>query len=384
MNSIELTKKLISFKSVTPEDDGIMKFISETLQGLNFKKILVKSFSDINENAKDTLNLYASLFEETSGNNLCFAGHVDVVPAGKEYLWKYGPFEPVVEDGILYGRGASDMKAAIAAFITAVSEFLEENKGFKKGNISFLLTGDEEGNAINGTAKMLKHINGLGIKIDDCIVGEPTSEVKIGDIIKIGRRGSISFNLTINGVGGHIAYPAFTKNPITELAKVIVALKAEKFDNGTEFFERSNLEVVKVLVENEATNVVPEAASCFFNIRFNNLHTSEALVKKVHEIISKATDFSFKISHYSSGESFLNEKAEIADVTLNAVKEICGFEASFSTSGGTSDARFIKNYAQVVELGMRNKTAHKIDENVGIEEIETLKNIYKKILYKYF
>ena len=384
MNATELTKKLISFKTVSPEDNGVMEFVSGVLKELNFEQILVKNFTDINEKAKDTLNLYASLFKEKRGKNLCFAGHVDVVHEGKEYLWKYNPFEAVIEDGVLYGRGACDMKAAIGCFLAAVKEFLEENKGFNEGNISFLLTGDEESNAINGTQKMLKHIESLGIKIDDCIVGEPTSESTLGDTIKIGRRGSMACNLSITGVMGHIAYPQFAKNPITELAKVIVALKAEKLDEGNEFFAPSNLEVVKILVENNAENVIPESASCFFNIRFNNIHTSLKLYEKVNEIIKKTTDFNFKLSHSVSGESFINAKSNISNILFSAVKEVCGLESNFSTSGGTSDARFIKNYCNVAELGMLNKTAHKIDENVSVSEIETLTKIYKNAISKYF
>ena len=380
----ELAIKLISFNTISPNDDGIMDFIQNLLTKIGFEYSIIKKFTDINEEAKDTLNLYSSLFKQNSGKNLCFAGHVDVVPAGKEFLWKYPPFEPVIEDGVLYGRGASDMKSAIACFIIAVNEFLEENKNWNKGNISLLLTGDEEDNAINGTQKMLKEIDKLGIKLDAVLVGEPTSENTVGDTIKLGRRGSISFNLEVEGVQGHIAYPHLAKNPVHELAKIMHELANLKLDEGTENFSPSSLQIVKLNCENTASNVIPKTASCFFNIRFNNLHNGTDLARFIHNFIASKTNFNFKISNNISGEAFLTESGEFANCVKNAVLEVCNFEPKFSTSGGTSDARFIKDYAPVLELGVLNKTAHKIDENVPIQDMEKLKNIYKKILCNYF
>lgn len=397
MDALYLAKKLISFESVTPNDGGVLEFISNALTEIGFEEVLVKEFSDINKKAKNTLNLYAQVFRTSSksddlgevlrgenGRNLCFAGHVDVVPPGKEYLWRFSPFEPTVEDGILYGRGASDMKAAIACFIAATNLFLKENKGWNNGNISILLTADEEGDAINGTSKMLKYISSLGYKMDDVIVGEPTSEKTLADTIKIGRRGSISFNLEIIGVEGHIAYPHLAQNPITELAKVIVLLKGLKLDDGTEFFQSSNLEVVKIGPEENASNVIPGSATCFFNIRYNNLHKGEDLAKQIRDLIGGGCSMKFRLSYDISGESFLSEKTELADIAFKCARKIKGFDPNFSTSGGTSDARFIKDYTNVIELGMLNNTAHKIDECVKLADIEELTEIYKKIIETYF
>jgi succinyl-diaminopimelate desuccinylase len=374
----DLAMKLISFKTVSPEDNGVMEFLEGILQDIGFKNILIQKFTDIDETAKDTLNMYASLHSDVNLKNLCFAGHVDVVPAGKEYLWKFPPFEPAIEDGILYGRGASDMKCAIACFIFALKEALEE--GLVRGNISLLLTGDEEANAINGTKKMLYEITKRGIKMDAVIVGEPTSEERLGDVIKIGRRGSISFNLELEGVEGHIAYPHLAKNPVHEIGKLINLLSNLKLDDGNDFFAPSSLQVVKLEVANNAENVIPKTASCFFNIRFNNIHTPENLKKYIQDFIAKNTDFKFKLQVRISGDAFLTPKGEFADLVFNAVKEVCQFEPKFSTSGGTSDARFIKDYAPVVELGVLNKTAHKTDECVSIEDMIKLKDIYKKLI----
>jgi succinyl-diaminopimelate desuccinylase len=383
-NLTELCIKMLSFKTITPHDDGIMDFIQATLKEIGFEYSILKKFTDINEEAKDTLNLYSSLFSKSDGKNLCFAGHVDVVPPGKEFLWKYPPFEPVIEDGILYGRGAVDMKTAIASFIVAVKEFLEENKEFNKGNISFLLTGDEEDNAINGTQKMLLELKKLGIKLDGVIVGEPTSEEKVGDTVKLGRRGSISFNLIIEGVQGHIAYPHLAKNPIHELGKIIYELSNLYLDDGNQSFSPSSLQIVKIETENKASNVIPKTASCFFNIRFNNFYSGEDLIKLINNFITSKTNFNFKLSNFVSGECFLTNQGELSNCVKRAIFDVCDFETKFSTSGGTSDARFIKNYAPVLELGVLNKTAHKIDENSSIEDIYKLKDIYKKILMNFF
>ena len=386
MNEIELSKKLIAFETVTPQDNGITDFISNFLaKEVGFAEIIIKNFTDVNEKAKDTLNLYASLFKHTSKkNNFCFAGHLDVVPAGKEYLWKFPPFEPTIEDGVLYGRGASDMKTAVASFIIATKEFLNENQGFDKGNISILLTCDEEGNALNGTPKMLKFISEMGITLNHVLVGEPTSEETVGDTIKNGRRGSISFTLTIEGKQGHIAYPALAKNPIHELVKLASILSDYTLDEGCEGFLPSSLQIVKLSPEFGADNVIPASASCFFNIRFNSLHTGSSIKEKISEIIKQNTEFKFKLTSFLSGEAFLTVDEKFAIIVQKSIKEVAEVEAKLSTSGGTSDARFIKNYASVLELGMPSSTAHQIDESVKVSEITTLKNIYKKILHNYF
>lgn len=386
MKEVELSKKLISFKTVTPEDAGIINFISNLLQKeLNFKEVIIKKFTDANEKAKDTLNMYASLFKPTpESKNFCFAGHVDVVPEGKEYLWKFPPFEPTIEDGILYGRGASDMKTAIASFIIAVQEFLEERKNFNKGNISILLTCDEEGDAINGTQKMLKFIESINIKLNHVLVGEPTSEVKVGDVTKNGRRGSVSFTLTVEGKQGHIAYPHLATNPVHEVIKLAGVLSSLKLDEGAEGFLPSSLQIVRLSPEYGADNVIPNFSSCFFNIRFNSLHTGESLKKYITNIIQQNTNLKFKLNTVISGEAFLTKDEKFENIVKKSIKEITNINSHLSTSGGTSDARFIKNYANVLELGMLNKTAHQIDESVSTSDITTLKNIYKQILHNYF
>lgn len=384
MEVLELAKKLIAFKTVTPENNGIMEFIQEFLLQNSFETVIIKEFSDINPKAKNTFNLYASRFKNCKDKNLCFAGHVDVVPEGKESLWKFPPFSPVIEDDILYGRGASDMKCAIAAFLYASFLFFKENPDFKGGNVSILLTGDEEDNGINGTIKMLKFLHKESVKIDDVILGEPTSEKLLGDTIKIGRRGSVSFFLEIFGIQGHIAYPDFAKNPIKSLSKVINALLSLRLDEGTPHFQSSNLEIIKVGPEQGANNIIPASATCFFNIRFNNIHTGASLVEKIRNLLQEVCDLKFKLTPYINGESFLNEKVALSSIAMEAVKEISGIDSKFSTSGGTSDARFIKEYARVIELGMLNATAHKVDENCPVADIISLSKIYNKILEKYF
>lgn len=384
MDPIKITKKLIEFKTITPNDEGIMDYISALLRELNFEKTIIKNFTDINKKAKDTKNLYSSLFNEAKGKNLCFAGHVDVVNEGKEYLWRFPPFEPTIEDGILYGRGATDMKTAIACFIAACKEFLEENKNFNTGNISLLLTCDEEGNAINGTIKMLKFLSSQNIKLDDVIVGEPTSEKILGDTVKVGRRGSVSFNLEITGVSGHVAYPHLAKNPISTLINIMAMLKNLKLDEANQFFEASNLEIVKIGPENGLLNVIPDSAHCSFNVRFSNFYTGETLVKKITEEIEKICNLPFKLNSYISGESFINPNTPISQILANSIKKILHIETKFSTSGGTSDARFIKDYANVAELGTLNATAHKIDECILVEDIINLTKIYKEAIKEYF
>lgn len=383
-NSVILSKKLISFKSITPDDDGIMQYLSEYLTNIGFTTDIQK-FSDISSSAQDTLNLYAER-NNSGSKNLCFAGHVDVVPSGKAALWTYPPFEPTVDNGVLYGRGACDMKCAIACFVAATEEFITENKNAKY-YISFLITGDEEGNAINGTKKMLQYVSGKGIKIDSCIVGEPTSASNLGDTIKIGRRGSVSFTVEIIGTQGHVAYPALAKNPVTTAAEIVCNLKNHKFDDGNEWFQATNLEVTSLETSTKTSNVIPESCSMLINVRFNNIHTS----CQIHEIVESEIKnicnkygCKYKISTSVSGEAFLTEKSDIATIAHSAIQDVLGVDAEFSTSGGTSDARFIKDYARVIELGHLNATAHKINENVSVEDINNLTKTYKAILEKFF
>jgi succinyl-diaminopimelate desuccinylase len=367
---IELAKELIKFPSITPIDAGIIDFLVSYLTPIGFKcEKLV--FGEVT-------NLYARFGEDDP--NFCFAGHTDVVPAGDN--WTYDPFTPTIVDGMLYGRGASDMKAALAASIIATSEFIQNNNF--KGSISFLITGDEEGPAKNGTAKVLEHLKEKGETLSACIVGEPTCAENFGDIIKYGRRGSISFSLTINGTQGHVAYPSLAENPINSLIKILAELKSHNLDDGNEDFDPSNLEITDITVGNKADNVIPAQAKAKINIRFNNLHTSESLTKFVENICEKySKNFILEAKH--GAESFINSKnSDVLKHLSKAVAVVTGNSPSLSTTGGTSDARFIKDFCQVAEFGLLNKTAHHKDEHVAIADITTLKEIYLKFLKLYF
>jgi succinyl-diaminopimelate desuccinylase len=362
MNVIELSKKLISFPSVTPDEAGCLGYIEQLLKDNGFACERHK-FAEVD-------NLYA---RRGTGKNFCFAGHIDVVPPGDVKNWKSDPYKPEIRDGVLYGRGASDMKAAIAASLLAGINY----KG--QGAISFLITADEEGPGINGTKKVLEILDARGEKIDACVVGEPTNPEKLGEMIKIGRRGSMNCTITVHGKQGHAAYPHNADNPVKKLIKILPALQNHKLDAGTEHFSPSNLEVVTFDVGNPASNVIPAKASAVFNIRFNNLHSSEAL-KKWIESVAVGAELKFHVS----GESFLTKPARLSEVAIAAVKEVTGMTPELSTTGGTSDARFIANYAEVVEFGLINKSAHQVDENARVDEIEALEKVYSLMLDKFF
>ena len=379
--AVLLSKDLIRHKTVTPDDDGIMEFLKNLFEENGFS-CFVEKFSDIAKDAKDTFNLYAEI--GSGEKNLCFAGHLDVVPPLKESAWIYHPFEPTVDSGFIYGRGASDMKCAIACFASACFAFLQNNPRFD-GKISFLLTGDEEGNSINGTKKMLEFISSKGVKITNCLVGEPTSDSVICDMVKIGRRGSITFNLEIIGKQGHIAYPHLAKNPVYKACEIVSKLKEIQFDLGTEFFLPTNLEVASIETENKTSNIIPNDVSILFNIRFNSLHSGRSIKDKVLKVISENIgDFEFKISDSCSAEAFINEKSDFCNLVEESIFEVTGVNTVFSTTGGTSDARFISKYANTLELGMLNATAHKVNENVSLDDIKTLSDVYYKIVCKYF
>ena len=381
INELQLAKELIRFPTVTPKDAGVMKFLERKLKKLGFKtKIL-----DFKEKGSEPVkNLYARLGNK--GPNFCYAGHLDVVPAGNLNDWTVNPFKPSIKKGHLIGRGANDMKSSIAAFVSAVSIFTQKNRGFK-GSISLLITGDEEGVAINGTKKVVDYLKKRKEKIDFCLVGEPTNPNKLGEMIKIGRRGSMTGRLTIAGVQGHVAYPHRANNPSTTIVKILKELKDIKFDKGTKDFQPTNLEVTKINIHNMADNVIPGIAHATFNIRFNNKHTSISIKNKIKKILKKVcnkTKSKYKIDYSVSGEAFLTKPNHTTFMIQKIIKEITKIKPKLSTTGGTSDARFIKKIAPCLEFGLVNKTMHKVDECVSLTDLKKLTKIYNDILIEYF
>ncbi len=381
INELKLAMELIRFPSVTPRDAGIINFLSKKLKSLGFHcKIL--EFKD--KKSKPIKNLYARLGKKQP--NLCYAGHTDVVPPGDIGNWTVNPFKPSVKKGYLIGRGANDMKSSIACFIAAVSEYLNSKPKFN-GSISFLITGDEEGYAINGTKKVVDYLKKKGEKINFCIVGEPTNPKKLGEMIKIGRRGSLTGNLKIYGVQGHIAYPHLINNPINTLIKVCQQLKEKQLDKGNKNFQPSNLEFTSIDVNNKAHNVIPAIASARFNIRYNNFHTARSLKKKITLVVKKLCKKNrckFRIEYLANGDSFLTKPNRTLYLAKKIIKRVTKINPKFSTTGGTSDARFIKNIAPCMEFGLVNKTMHRVDECVSISDLKKLTKIYKNILLEYF
>jgi succinyl-diaminopimelate desuccinylase len=381
INELQLAKELIKFPSVTPVDAGIMKFLEKKLKTLGFKtKILEFKEKD----SKPVKNLYARLGNK--GSNFCYAGHLDVVPAGNLKDWTVNPFKPSVKKGYLIGRGANDMKSSIAAFVSAVSNFVANKRKFN-GSISLLITGDEEGVAINGTKKVVEYLKRKKEKIDFCIVGEPTNPNKLGEMIKIGRRGSMTGKLSIVGIQGHVAYPQRANNPSTALVKILKELKEIKFDKGTKDFQPTNLEITKINIDNSADNVIPRLANATFNIRFNNKHSSSSLKKKINKIIKKISNKNrskYKINYSVSGEAFLTKPNSTTFMIQNIIKKITKIKPKLSTTGGTSDARFIRKIAPCLEFGLVGKTMHKVDEAVSLSDLKKLTLIYSSILKNYF
>ena len=383
INELTLAKELIKFPSVTPKDAGAIGFLAKKLKKLGFNcKIL--EFKDQNKKSKPIKNIYARLGNKSP--NLCYAGHTDVVPPGNIKDWTVNPFKPVIKKNHLIGRGANDMKSSIACFVSAVEKFLKKRRKFN-GSISFLITGDEEGLAINGTKKVVDYLKKRKEKIDFCIVGEPTNPNKLGEMIKIGRRGSISGTITILGSQGHVAYPHLSNNPINTLVKICKKLNEQKLDKGNKNFQPSNLEFTSINVNNKATNVIPAMAKAQFNVRFNNLHTSSSLKKKINLVVkslSKKNKCKFKIDFHVSGESFLTKPNKTIYMAKNIIKKITRVTPVFSTTGGTSDARFIRKISPCLEFGLVNKTMHKIDECVSLKDLKNLTKIYQSILEDYF
>ncbi len=376
INELKLAKDLIRKPSITPKDAGAINLLAKNLRSIGFSCKII--------NFKNVKNLYAK-FGKTSPN-FCYAGHTDVVPPGKLSEWSVNPFKPIVKNKKLFGRGANDMKASIACFVAAVSNFKNQNKYFK-GSISLLITGDEEGMAINGTKRVIKYLKRKREKIDFCLVGEPTNPNKLGEMIKIGRRGSLTGRLSVIGSQGHVAYPHRANNPSNTMIKILKRIKEIKLDRGTKNFQPSNLEITKISIDNHADNVIPGSADAVFNIRFNNKHSAKSLKNKLNNIfkfITKSNKCKFKIQYEVSGESFLTKPDKTTFMIQKTIKQITGVKPKLSTSGGTSDARFIKNIAPCLEFGLVGKTMHKVDENVSIADLKKLTKIYQSILVNYF
>ena len=381
LNELQLAKELIRFPSVTPVDAGVMSFLEKKLKKLGFKTKILE-FKE--KNTKPVKNLYARLGNKSP--NFCYAGHLDVVPAGNLKDWTVNPFKPSIKNGHLIGRGANDMKSSIAAFVTAVSKFIQKNKKFN-GSISLLITGDEEGVAINGTKKVVEYLKKKKEKINFCLVGEPTNPNKLGEMIKIGRRGSITGKLTVIGVQGHVAYPNRANNPSTTLVQILQKLKEIKFDKGTKDFQPTNLEITKINIDNSADNVIPGLAHASFNIRFNNKHSSNTLKSKINKIVKKICNKNkskYKIEYNVSGEAFLTSPNETTYMIQNTIKKITKIKPKLSTTGGTSDARFIRKISPCLEFGLVGRTMHKVDEVVALKDLKKLTLIYSNILENYF
>ena len=381
INELQLAKELMKFPSITPRDAGVMKFLDKKLKKMGFKtKIL--NFKE--KNFQPVKNLYARLGSKEP--NFCFAGHLDVVPPGDIKDWTVNPFRPSVKKGHLIGRGANDMKGSVAAFVSAVSIFLNNNKSFN-GSISLLITGDEEGDAVNGTKKVVDYLKKKKEKINFCLVGEPTNPNKLGEMIKIGRRGSLTGKIEIIGMQGHVAYPHRANNPSTIIVKVLNELKNIKFDKGAKNFQPTNLEITKINIDNKADNVIPRVANATFNIRFNNKHSSGSIKKRINKILSKISTKNkskFKIDYRVSGEAFLIKQNATTNMIQNVVKKITKIKPKLSTTGGTSDARFLKNISPCLEFGLVGKTMHKVDEAVSLNDLKKLTKIYANILNNYF
>lgn len=375
---IELSERLIRRPSVTPADEGALGVLIEMLQPLGFKCHRL-TFSE--DGTPDVDNLYARFGSGTP--NFCFAGHTDVVPPGDVADWTSDPFEPEVREGRLYGRGAADMKCAIAAFCAAAARIVGAHGDALPGSISLLITGDEEGPAINGTVKMLDWMAANDETIDACLVGEPTNVAELGDMVKIGRRGSMNAEITVHGTQGHVAYPALADNPVPRLLAFLKAVDDHVFDEGTDHFPPTNLEITSMDVGNPTTNLIPAKATARLNIRFNDRHTGNSLsdfLEAARSDTAGASEMAVSIS----GEAFLTPPGPLSDLVAGAVERVAGRAPELSTTGGTSDARFIKDHCPVVEFGMINETAHKVDENARVDDIRALADIYESILTDYF
>ena len=383
VDPVALAAELIRRPSVTPKDEGAIEIVADRAERLGFTchRLVFDGSGPNGDKADPIVNLYARF--GAGRPNLCFAGHTDVVPTGAVDAWSFEPFAAAIENGVLCGRGAVDMKGAIAAFIAAAERFLAARGPGFAGSISLLITGDEEGVAVNGTKKVLEWLKERGEKLDACVVGEPTSATQLGDMIKIGRRGSMTGRLTVEGVQGHVAYPHLADNAAHRLIALLGALTAEPLDAGTEHFQASGLQVTTIDIGNPATNVIPGVARATFNIRFNDLWSSDKLKSWVNERLQKVGG-KYALAWEVSGESFLVPPGLVSDLLTEAIGAVTGQTPELSTTGGTSDARFIHAYCPVAEFGLVGQTMHKADERVEIADIGQLAAIYETFLDRFF
>jgi succinyl-diaminopimelate desuccinylase len=381
-NPISIAQALIRCPSVTPDEGGAISYVAELLSAAGFK---VERPVFYEAGTPSVENLFAIIGQGEPC--LVFAGHTDVVPIGDEAAWTHPPFEAKIHEGYLYGRGAEDMKGGIAASIAAVLQHISEHRAPKFGSIAFLITGDEEGPAINGTVKLLKYAIERGYKLNHCILGEPTNPNFMGEMIKAGRRGSLSADIIVRGKQGHAAYPHLAANPIPLMCELLLALKAKPLDEGTDNFAASNLEVTSVDVGNSASNVIPAQAKASFNIRFNTLWTPQTLEAEIRKRLADLSAAGVTFELYfkpTNAIAFLTKAGAFTELVQSSVQHITGKMPEISTSGGTSDARFIKDYCEVVECGLVGQTMHQVNERAAVEDIETLTKIYVKIIEGYF
>ncbi|MCZ8315864.1 succinyl-diaminopimelate desuccinylase [Phreatobacter sp.] len=379
---VALTRALIQCPSVTPTEGGALAFLETVLKPAGFRVERV-TFSE--PGTPDVENLYARI--GTEGPHLVFAGHTDVVPPGDAGQWRHGPFAGEVVDGQLYGRGAVDMKGGIACFLAAALDHVASHGGRPKGSISFLITGDEEGPSVNGTEKLIAWAHQRGERFDHCIVGEPSNPEALGDMIKIGRRGSLSAIVTVEGRQGHVAYPHRAANPIPVLLAILNRLTAEPLDAGNAHFQPSNLEITSIDVGNGATNVIPQVATARFNIRFNDEHTLDGLKARIGQVVAEAARPGITPSvTYARGnsQSFITKPGPFVEMVAETIAAVTGRRPELSTTGGTSDARFIKDYCPVIEFGLVGQTMHAVDERVAVADLVALTAVYRRIIDRYF
>jgi succinyl-diaminopimelate desuccinylase len=381
IDPVALAAELIRKPSVTPADAGAIGVLEAVLKPMGFTCHRLR-FDEGGTPIENLFAKYGQGQQARDGKHFCFAGHTDVVPPGPRENWVSDPFSGEVTSGRLHGRGAADMKGAIAAFTAAADRYLAKRGNAFAGTISLLITGDEEGIALNGTKPVLEWLKQQGEKLDACIVGEPTNPARLGEMAKIGRRGSLTGKLTVYGTAGHVAYPHLVENPVHRLARM-VALLTEPLDRGTAHFEPSSLQFTTIDVGNPATNVVPGQAHATFNVRFNDTYNPKSLETELRQRLDLA-GARYDLKVHVSGTSFVTPPGPLAEMLSNAVQEVTGLKPELSTTGGTSDARFIKDYCPVIEFGLTGETMHKVDENVAVADIEKLAQIYERVLDRFF